>query len=307
VTPDALPREGLPYWAFWLLIFVIVLLVTFIFLRDKDLRRRLDYLLSGGKRRFLRIRLRVRLRRERQKRQGFIKDLGQKAWSLDLKLAASESILRELGALEKKRRALQDEWQADYVRLEALHKKLGEFKAENERAAAEEEARKKPHEIRWYELKEKSKALDKDFKAAEKGGNGGASAEERAQRLAGLAQERASLTADMDGVRKALEELDRRAAEVRSRGRIQVLSFEAEIREWEKAKDRVQERIREVERRMDPLFESLGAIVNEVRPDNAELFGLFSTIDRLDKTIEDLTLRIESLHASSANDSSPAV
>ncbi len=31
-------REGLPYWAFWLLLCIIILLLFFIFLRDKDLR-----------------------------------------------------------------------------------------------------------------------------------------------------------------------------------------------------------------------------------------------------------------------------
>ncbi len=296
---DALPREGLPYWTFWLLIFVIILLVTFIFLRDKDLRRRLNYLLSGGKRRLIRLQLQVRLKREKQRRLGFIKDIGKKAWSLDLQPAQSESIVKELRVLEDKRRSLQNEWQDVFARLETLHKKLEEFKDLNEREAAEEEGKKKPHEIRWRELKEKGKAVEKDIKAAEKGGTGTEAADVLEARLAGPRKDRDALTGEMDGVQKALEEMDNRIADIREKGRVQIRSLEAEIREWGKDKDRIQDRIRETERLMDPLYETLGAIVNEERPDNLELVGLYSKIDRLDKTIKDVAARIESLRNSS--------
>lgn len=295
VPQDALPREGLPYWILWLLVFVIFLLVTFIFLRDKDLRRRLSYLLSGGKRKLLRLQLQLQLKREKRKRLGCVLEVGKKAWSLDLRPARGESILRELGALEDKKRSLQNEWQDVFARLENLHKKSGEIKDLSQRAVGEEEARKKPHEIRWHELKEKSRAADKDIKAAEKGGNGTEAEDIRATRMPGLVKDRDSLAGEMDMVQKAMEELDRRIADLCDKARVQIRSLEAEIREWEKDKNRIQDRIRETERLMDPQFEALGAIVDEDRPDNLELIGLYSKIDRIDKAIKEMTARIESL------------
>ena len=295
VPQDALPREGLPYWILWLLVFVIILLLTFIFLRDKDLRRRLSYLLSGGKRKLLRLHLQLQIKREKRKRLGCIKAAGKKAWSLDLRPARGESILRELGALEDKKRSLQNEWQDVFARLENLHKKTGEIKDLSQRAVGEEEARKKPCEIRRRELKDKSRAVDKEIKAAEKGGNGVEAEDIRKTRLNGLGKDRDALAGEMDIAQKSLEESDIRIADILEKARVQIRSLETEIREWEKDKDRIQGRIRETERLMDPQFEALGAIVNQDRPDNLELVGLYSKIDRHDKTIKEMTVRIESL------------
>lgn len=72
-------REGLPFWILWLLICVIFLLLAFIFLRDKDLRRRLAAILSGGKRRVLRARLRLRLKRNHRRRDEQRRELGRLA------------------------------------------------------------------------------------------------------------------------------------------------------------------------------------------------------------------------------------
>jgi len=296
MTPDSLPREGLPYWTFWLLLFIIFLLVAFIFLRDKDLRRRLSYLLSGGKRRLLRFRLQMRLKRETQRRAGFIKELGSTAWSLDVRQPASEPLFREIRALDDKRLSLRDERQGVLDRIETLGKKLEDLKVVSRNEAAREGERKKPLEIRWRELREKEAALEKEIKAAEKNGAGARPpAEAGAARLAQLREQRGALSADLEGVQKALEELDGRIADIREKARVQTKTLEAEVREWDRERSGLQEKIRETERLMDPLFNNLGAIVNEARPDHLGLIALYAKIDRLDKTMGDISVRIDSL------------
>lgn len=64
-APDS--REGLPYWIFWLLLCIILLLVVFIFLRDRGLRQRLNSFFFSIKRKLMRIRLHPRLKKRKTK------------------------------------------------------------------------------------------------------------------------------------------------------------------------------------------------------------------------------------------------
>jgi chromosome segregation ATPase len=78
--------------------------------------------------------------------------------------------------------------------------------------------------------------------------------------------------------------------------REQTREFEREIREWEKKKEKVQDKIREIERLMEPLFENLGHIFDELRVNHPELVGLYTQIDRSNKTILDLITQLDNLH-----------
>ena len=79
-----LARKGLPYWLAGLLASVIVLLLVFIFLRDRDLRYRINEFLSGAKRRVKRAQLRLKLKRERKRRADALAELGRKSWAARL-------------------------------------------------------------------------------------------------------------------------------------------------------------------------------------------------------------------------------
>jgi len=79
-APPAVVREGLPYWIFYFLISLIILLLLVIFLRDKDLRRRLSLRLHGAKQRVLRKRLQLRLEREKRRKKFLFRELGRTIW-----------------------------------------------------------------------------------------------------------------------------------------------------------------------------------------------------------------------------------
>jgi len=79
-APPAAVREGLPYWIFYFLISLILLLLLVIFLRDKDLRHRLSMGLAGAKRRVLRKRLQVRLDREKRRKIFLFREIGRTIW-----------------------------------------------------------------------------------------------------------------------------------------------------------------------------------------------------------------------------------
>ena len=119
-------REGLPYWIFWLLLCLIFLLLAFIFLRDKDLRRRLNETLSGGKRRVKRVRLRLRLKREKRRRDELHRELGRTTWIGRLEPARFEAFFGEVEKLENAASALQTELNDTRARILALQTSLDE-------------------------------------------------------------------------------------------------------------------------------------------------------------------------------------
>ena len=70
---------------------------------------------------------------------------------------------------------------------------------------------------------------------------------------------------------------------------------EKEIREWQKAKERIQDKIVDVKRLMEPLFENVGRILDAARFDHEELAVIYFQIDGVNKTISDLEARLEHL------------
>jgi chromosome segregation ATPase len=117
---SGLQREGLPFWILWLLLCVILLLVTFIFLRDKDLRQRLSLSLYGPRRRWNRITLQARLNRERKKRATLFRDLGRTARSLKHRPKGPSGLFKRLNELDQKLGLSQAEMQKVSSRMEAL-------------------------------------------------------------------------------------------------------------------------------------------------------------------------------------------
>ena len=114
------PREGLPYWILWFLLCIILLLSAFIFLRDKDLRQRINFFFIGAKHKSIMIRLRMKLKKEKQKREGLWKALGEKAWEQDLDFAEGKSIRRVLSHLENRRHQNQMEWEEVFQEIQKM-------------------------------------------------------------------------------------------------------------------------------------------------------------------------------------------
>jgi hypothetical protein len=80
VLLDSNPSAGLPYWIFWFLVCVILLLLIFIFLRDRNLRRKLNEFFFGARKQFAKLRLQVRIRLEEKKKTQVLKELGEEIW-----------------------------------------------------------------------------------------------------------------------------------------------------------------------------------------------------------------------------------
>ena len=102
-SPAAGSQEGLPFGIFWFLVSVIILLIFFIFLRDKELRRRINLFFFGTKQKLIKIRLQGRLKRERKKKSSLLQNMGKTVWEHKINLAGISPYFEVLNNLEKER------------------------------------------------------------------------------------------------------------------------------------------------------------------------------------------------------------
>jgi len=331
----AAAAEGLPFWLLWLLLCVILLLIVFIFLRDKDLRRRISAFLSGARRHMTRLRIQARLRREEEKKAALWRELGKKAWDLDIQASCIDEECAKLAVLDEEIGRHQKTWHDVYSRIEVLGREHDVAVKRFRELVAEQEEARRPHHEELTALAGKKQALleacessqreaetaeaqlaaaGKDVRQIEE--NPRLSAADRQARLARLRDKAAGLEALVRGLRdkapllrEERARLDRRFEEVEARVRVcnaaierieeecrsRLQVREKEIREWQKAKARIQDKIVDVKRLMEPLFENVGRILDADRVEHEELAVLYFQIDEVDRAVAELKARLENL------------
>jgi chromosome segregation ATPase len=327
--------EGLPYWLLWVLLCVILLLVAFIFLRDKDLRRRVSSFLSGARRHMVRLRLQAKQKKEKEKKVALWRELGKLAWSEDVHASCIEGDCAKLAGLEEEIGRHQKTWHDVYSRIEVLGREHDAALKRYRALVAEQEEARRPHQEEMLALandkKELLEALESSLREAETAGaqlraveadarhvveNRKLAEADRTARLdkareksAALAQRLETLDVKTPLLQDERYRLERRLEEVEGRVRVynqaiarieqeyrdRLQAREKEIREWQKAKERTQDKIVDVKRLMEPLFETVGRILDEARIDHEDLTVLYFQIDGVNRTIADLEARLEHL------------
>ncbi len=328
-------REGLPFWIFWFLLCIILLLVLFIFLRDKDLRRKLSAFLSSARRKVLRSRFQARTKKAKTKVLALRTELGRTAWSGDIGSEFAESAWRELKELDEAIRQQQLSWQEAVTSIENLHRRKEDIREHFRSALQEEESARKPFldELgvvlsRIKEMMESAtesaedlEATKADIKGLEKelkqvNGNEKITNMEKEARVrsagevsAALYDRAAELQEKILSLESEHDQLKAKQKDLQARidafnGRIRALAdeykekirrLEKQTREEEKRRGKIQAGITERQRRMEPLFCRLGEALESSRPANAALDPFYANIDAIQSVIHDLESRIEKL------------
>lgn len=333
--PPAEAARALPFWLLWLLLCVIVLLLAFIFLRDKDLRRRLSAFLSGARRHMTRLRLQVKLKKEREKKAALWKELGKLAWSEDVQASCVEEIWSRLTELENVISQHQRTWHDVYSRIEELGREHDAALKRFRSLIAEKEKERQPHQEEMLALASRKReildaleaalreaeaaeaqvrAIEKEAREIES--NPRLSETARQAKLDKAREKAAGLSDLIRGLREKsplLQEeryrLERKLEEVETRIRVfngairrieeeyreRLQAQEKEIREWQATKERIQDKIVEVKRLMEPLFEAMGRELDASRVENERLSVLYFQIDSVNRTIASLEERLDEL------------
>lgn len=327
--------RGLPYWTFWLLLCIILLLIAFIFLRDKSLRQRLNSFFSRLKGKMVKIRLQAKRKKEKQKKEELLKELGATAWIEGIRAKESEQIEKDLIKLEKdKSRFLKETKEAD-SKIKMLNKNLEEYTQKFLALVKDKETEINPYKEKIGKTEEKVKFLvgglnqkqkeieetEKQLKAVEKeiqeiennpelsDKQKKAKKEEIKEKIKNLKnkkektqknhqslkEEKAGLDKEKEKLKGKIGEYERQIKDIEEEKKEQARKSQKEIKEWEKNRGKIQEKIREIDRQKDPLFKNLGKIINELRVDHKKLFIFYSQIDRVNKRIQDIEKNIEKI------------
>ncbi len=274
-SSPALPRDGLPYWIFWFMLLIILLLGLFIFLRNKNLRMRLSSFLAGARRRSILIRLRFQLKKEHQKKAELLKKLGEKAWGEDIRIKDDDSIRARLKELFEKRNAGQLEGNKAYAEIEKLHKQLEETIAHYDAGINELKNKKQPFDELLKRKKEEEKALRKvRHKDRE--------IERQIDELKGEEEE------SRDRVDELKEDIETLEDEARARRQ----AIEKGIHSWTRKRERIQNRIKDIEEDQEAMYLSLGRLVEEKQVRHKTLDEFHTLLDGSNHRIETLKHRI---------------
>ncbi len=238
---------------------------------------RLSYFLAGAKRRSLLIQLRRKTRKENQKRSDLLKKLGAKAWDEDIAVEGSSHVRAELEALFEKKNANQAEWKRAFAEVERLHKKLDDSIRAHEEKIKAEKARKQPFDDLMKRKNGEEKALKKVGQDRE------------------IERQVDEVRREKEVIQKSIGEFEDRIKEIEAEGRSQRREIEKETRYWARRKEKVQERIKDIEAEEEDLHMSLGQIVEEKRVESQGLAGLYAQIGDVNHRIATLQRRIETL------------
>jgi chromosome segregation ATPase len=140
------------------------MLLAFIFLRDRDLRQRLNEFLSGAKKRMKRTQLQIRLNREKRKRTVLLKELGKKAWVDKVSDDKYKAFFHALEHLEKQGSERQTELQGILSRITDLQKKQEDARKTTKQLLKLKEAGEVPDGHKIHEAKEEEKRLKKEIR-----------------------------------------------------------------------------------------------------------------------------------------------
>ncbi|HCS47226.1 MAG TPA: hypothetical protein DIW61_02815, partial [Candidatus Aminicenantes bacterium] len=92
-----------------------------------------------------------------------------------------------------------------------------------------------------------------------------------------------------------VQEFERQIREIEAEKRDHQREIAREIHFWKKKKEKVQERIKEIEAQQQDLYLSLGRILEENKVERVDLRGLSAEIDLVNGRIATLQRRIETL------------
>jgi uncharacterized phage infection (PIP) family protein YhgE len=313
-APPPGSNEGLPYWTFWLLLCVILLLITFIFLRDKDLRRRINLFLFGAKKKLMKLRLQARLKRECRKKDDLTRSLGKKVWEDKIKIPDGEKIREELAKLEQHKQELEQESNDVRLKITVLEADQEKFIQKHKDSVSEQESVRKPYQEKLGEIKDEERVLEVEVTQKQKELEGivrgihssgneiegkfeelSKQRKEMDETIKKLVEKRLNLEKERKDHLEKIEEFDNKLSKIEEGGKKRIREFHKEIREWKKNEEKLHERIEHVEKKKEPLFDRLGKQTDETRVNQEELSLFYSQIDRSNERIEELEQQIKNL------------
>lgn len=337
-TAQELPpgaSEGLPYWIFWLLLCIILLLLTFIFLRDKDMRRRLDNFFAQARNKMIRMRLQKILNKEKTKKKKFITELGRTAWDEKIMADSDHDTVKKLSGIEQTLHQLEEDKQESLSKIQELTSEMKEILRKQDAVIAEREAQIVPLKENLQHQKDKERRLEEKISSRQnelddlsKNITKARKESLHLEKKSDIDEEsRQTLAEKIDAdiknwqenklqlsraihrlteqkkdaeenIKQKKKEIEKRKEQIKEAEDIKKEAgkkFRGEIKEWEKNAEKMTDQIEKNAAQKEPMLHELGHVVNDRRVENRKLSLYYSKIDRTDRRRGELEKRIEEL------------
>lgn len=161
--PPSPPDGGLPYWIFWLLISFIFLLIVFIFLRDKQLRQRLNSFFFKLRKQLLAVHLHHKHKKELNKKNILFKEMGKTTWKNGIRMKDDQKISQQLSALDQKNHHNHQNLRRTRSELNSLHKDLKNTQQKIQSLKEKKSELKKRNHHSSSDFSQKQKRLQQDL------------------------------------------------------------------------------------------------------------------------------------------------
>ncbi|MBD3415114.1 MAG: hypothetical protein GF421_11870 [Candidatus Aminicenantes bacterium] len=325
--------EGLPYWIFWFMLCIILLLLAFIFLRDKELRRRLDSFFMGFRKKIKKFRLQQMLKREQKKIESTLFELGKSAWSLNIDIASSDAICKEIIGLEEKISELSEEKKQTFHKIDTLNNDLSQFSKKQDRDIQKIKNNISTNDQKQLSLEDKEKEIEKEItqkhfvvednakkitqakkeilglehrdELSEKDKKSKVQSLEKNieswqqkrknsnEKIKEQVKEKEDIEDQLKQLSKKREQLSQKVKDQENHKKHESKKFQKEIHEWEKTRNKLSEKINKIEAEKKPFLKNLGRLANEQRIKHKDLSLYYSKIDRSKKRIQNIKKQIE--------------
>jgi len=284
------------------------------------MRRRLDSFFFGIKKNLIKIRLHSILKREKTKQENFILEIGQKCWEEGIEINTGGAVLSKLASMEETLSTKRFEQIESEKKIQDLKKNLEKSQKKYDINQSQLETDKKSINQKLIKISEKESEINlqiiqhqKSREATVKKINDTnnnvyeivnnkdlstkkieAEKEESTKKIKCLAKDIKDIDQAIDEQIKEKMKLEKKAEKqkdkkreyiqqiksINEKNKQEIRRFHKEIKEWEKTKHKVTEKILEIDKNKKPLYQNLGRLANDKRIDHKELAILYSKIDR---------------------------
>ncbi|MCI0470636.1 MAG: hypothetical protein L0Y73_03155 [Candidatus Aminicenantes bacterium] len=320
-------------WIFWLMLVVIVVLFAVLVIRDSKLRDALKRFFSGIKKKIRVARLRSKIKNENEKIRDLLKKLGEETWrkhvtadfiseekssadNLDTEKQGVDAAIEKLnGEIEKNKQAFDEFSKKQDASLKEQDEKRTPLANDLSRLKKELQTREKEVNEREKTIAklEKKTAAGRE-KIAEIEKNANLPDEEKKKRKDEIENDIKEATANRDTAQQEMESLgkekpalEKRIAEIEPvvkelDGKINALKEEKKAEEkkmdeivagLKKNRNDSIARQNQLKKELDALFEKIGEKIAKNRVQNSDLAPLYTQIDSLKQTIQDLEKQVE--------------
>jgi len=330
---DPSPVQGFPQWLFWLLVVIIVLLLTFILIRDRGVRGKIKKFFSWIIKKIRVARIKTKINKKKQKKQNLLIRLGREVWEKKIEVPGTELELSNIQKLEADEIKIKNEIQKIDTDIEQNNLAIEELTKDKDQEVSGIMEKKNPldddyktylneRDLQERDIKEKDRLRIKTAKSItqrmedinrtendeylskiEKG----LRRKELEQRITDLKNEEANISSALTSSREKLDNLKKKNDTLEQQisrhqeelNRInkdhknQLQKFEEKIGDLRKHKNALNIKNVGLQKQLSLAFETLGDIVNKRRIDSSDLLGIYTQLDSINKSLKDLEAHLK--------------